>query len=91
MELAHSRDLEQYAPEDASLDHDTKMEIMWRSLVEREPEIKAKIQMLKKDFYMAQNTYLENVGLMNEHYFTTEAFEVVLFCRICWTKRFKCL
>ena len=59
--MAHSRGFDQYEPEDSSLDHDTKMAYMWRNLVEREPDIKAKILMLKKDFFMAQNTYLENV------------------------------
>ena len=61
MDLAHSRGLNQYEPEDPSLDHDTKMGLMWRNLAEREPEIRAKILMLKKDFFMAQNTFLENV------------------------------
>ncbi|XP_075260447.1 intraflagellar transport protein 172 homolog isoform X2 [Convolutriloba macropyga] len=60
VDMAHSRGFDQYEPEDSSLDHDTKMAYMWRNLVEREPDIKAKILMLKKDFFMAQNTYLEN-------------------------------
>ncbi|XP_063720339.1 intraflagellar transport protein 172 homolog isoform X2 [Symsagittifera roscoffensis] len=60
VDLAHSRGLNQYEPEDPSLDHDTKMGLMWRNLAEREPEIRAKILMLKKDFFMAQNTFLEN-------------------------------
>ena len=62
VDMAHERGLERYEPEDKpGLDHDTRQGIMWRAIVEAEPEIKARIHMLKKEFFHAQMTLLENV------------------------------